>query len=318
MTNSHENTKTRNMSVKVFHAFMASWLTIVFAGTALPAPPALPVLPAQERGRSEAAADPVVGNWRGTLTSAGGVETPIIITIVKKGDVYAGSTNGMNAPSEIPIRKITVDGTHVRIDTLSESRLGDVGLVAELTAEGNTLKGAGTVAVGAQKLDVMLALLRRPRAEVIQPRVEQRADYFLGTWVFEYVGAEVPPVSAGSRKGAAAFTSDGSDFVTGRVDVDAGSRKYQDTLKIGVNPETNMVVFTERRSDGFQLTSLGDWRSPIAITFITSPVQADGKRYQLRRFMRIISDTAFELTEELSIDGGPFKRLGNAHYTKTP
>ena len=44
--------------------------------------------------------DPVVGNWRGTLTSASGVESPIIITIVKKGDGYAGSTNGLNASSE--------------------------------------------------------------------------------------------------------------------------------------------------------------------------------------------------------------------------
>ena len=53
--------------------------------------PLLPVPPLRP------AADPVVGNWRGTLTSASGDETPIIITIVKRGDVYAGSTNGLNA-----------------------------------------------------------------------------------------------------------------------------------------------------------------------------------------------------------------------------
>ena len=44
----------------------------------------LPLLPCP--ARPALPADPVVGNWRGTLTSASGVESPIIITIVKKGD----------------------------------------------------------------------------------------------------------------------------------------------------------------------------------------------------------------------------------------
>jgi hypothetical protein len=34
--------------------------------------------------------------------------------------------------------------------------------------------------------------------------------------------------------------------------------------------------------------------------------------------MSVMSTTAFDVTEEFSIDGGPFKRLGNGHYTKLP
>jgi hypothetical protein len=30
----------------------------------------------------------------------------------------------------------------------------------------------------------------------------------------------------------------------------------------------------------------------------------------------VLSDTAFDVTEEFSIDGGALRRLGNAHYTK--
>jgi hypothetical protein len=161
------------------------------------------------------------------------------------------------------------------------------------------------------------ALQRRPRAEVIQPKVEQRAAYFLGTWAFDYVGAEIPPLSAGSRTGTARFTSDAANFVTGHVDVDAGSRRYEETVKIGFDPDTNMLVYSERRSDGFQLTSLGNWRSPIGISFVTSPVKADGKTYQLRRFISVRSDSAFDVAEEFSVDGGAFKRLGSARYTKT-
>jgi hypothetical protein len=274
-----------------------------------PASAARPAPPAQT--------DPVIGNWRGTLKNAQGVDSPIIITIAKKGDVYAGTTNGLNATSEIPLKKLTVDGARATLEASAESRLGDVALTCELTAEGNAMRGAGVLAVGAQRFDVTLALQRRPRAEVIQPHVEQRAEYFVGRWTFEYLGAEYPPLSTGTRTGTATFTSDGGHFVTGRIDNDAGGRTYQDTLKIGLDPDTNMLVFVERRSDGFELASLGNWRSPIAITFLTSPVRADGKSYQLRRVISMTSNTAFEITEEISVDGGAFKRLGKARYTRT-
>jgi hypothetical protein len=79
-----------------------------------------------------------------------------------------------------------------------------------------------------------------------------------------------------------------------------------------------MLVFAEHRSDGTDLVSLATWRSPIAMTFHSSPVQANGRICQLRRVIAVTSNTAFEVTEDLSIDGGPFKRLGNAHYTKSP
>jgi hypothetical protein len=205
----------------------------------------------------------------------------------------------------------------VSLEASAESRLGDVAISCELTADGNAMRGAGVLTVGAQRFDVTLALQRRPRAEVIQPRVEQRADYFVGRWAFDYLGAEYPPLSAGSRTGTAVFTSDAANFVTGRVDIDAGARKYQETVKIGFDSDTNTLVFVERRSDGFELASVGNWRSPIAITFRTPPVRADGKTFQLRRVISVTSNTAFEVTEEISIDGGPFKRPGNAHYTKT-
>src|SRR5712692_5388877 len=87
--------------------------------------------------------DPVVGNWRGTVKSSAGTETPIIITIARKGDTYVGSTNGLNAPSEIALKRIAVAGSRITIDASSESRLGDVLLSGELTAEGPSLKGAG-------------------------------------------------------------------------------------------------------------------------------------------------------------------------------
>ena len=285
-------------------------------GTAQAPAPAVPPAPARP-ALAASPADPVVGNWRGTLTSASGVESSIIITIVKKGDQYAGSTNGLNASSESALKRVTVAGTRLSIEAADDSKLGAVTLTADLTAEGNTLKGTGTVSVGAQKFDATLALQRRPRAEAIQPHVEQRVDYFVGRWKYEYLGAEYPPLSPGGRSGTMTFTKTGaSHFVTGRLDGELLGTPYQEQLSIEMDPETNMLAVVDKRPDGIELVSVASWRSPIAITSQTSPVQANGKTYQLRRVLSVMSPTAFDVTEEFSVDGGPFKRLGNGHYTK--
>ena len=286
--------------------------TVVWAQAGAPNAPAQPA----QSARPASPADPVVGNWRGTLTSASG-ESPIIITIVKRGDGYAGSTNGLNASSESALKRVTVNGTQVTVEAADDSKLGAVALTADLTAEGTRMTGAGTVSVGTQKLIVSLALQRRPRADTVQPHVEQRIDYFVGRWTFEYLGAEYPPLSAGGRSGTMTFTKTGaSNFVTGRLDGELLGKPYQEQVSIGIDLDTNMLAFVEKRPDGVELVSVASWRSPIAITFQTSPVQANGKIYQLRRLLSVNSPTAFDVTEEFSVDGGPFRRLGNGHYTK--
>src|SRR3954466_956910 len=277
-----------------------------------PGPPAQAAPPAR-------VADPAVGHWRGTMTSAAGVDSPIIITIAKKGDGYAGSTSGFNASSESALKRLTVSGPKVALEAADDSKLGAVALAADLAIEGNALKGAGIVSIGAQKFDVSLALQRRPRAEAIQPHVEQRVDYFVGRWKFEYVGAEYPPLSSGGRSGTLTFTRVGAaNFVTGRLEGEVVGKPYQEQMSIALDPETSMLAVVEKRPEGVELISVASWRSPIAITFQTSPVQANGKIYQLRRLLSVTSPTAFEVTEEFSVDGGPFKRLGNGHYTKMP
>jgi hypothetical protein len=261
--------------------------------------------------------DPVLGNWRGTLKSAQSAESPIIITIVRKGDGYAGTTTGLSETSELPLRSVTVRGNAVSIVSAAESQLGQVTLTAELTGDGAAMKGTGALSVGPQRFDVTFSLQRRARRDVVQPRVEQRIDYFTGRWRFEYVGADYPPLSAGTRNGTVTFTRDGtSNFARGQVEADVAGRKVQERLSIGFDPEAKSVVLIERRSDGLEMVSLGNWRSPLAISFLTSPVQDKARRYQLRRVISVTSDSAFEVTEEFSVDGGPFRRLGNGRYTK--
>src|SRR5258707_14646862 len=108
------------MFIRVFvAASLSATVAPGFSWTHQPPPPASPA-PAARGG---VPADPVAGNWRGTLTSAPGVTSPIIITIAKRGDTYSGSTSGLTATAEIPLKKLTVSGTRVTIEAVSESRL---------------------------------------------------------------------------------------------------------------------------------------------------------------------------------------------------
>jgi hypothetical protein len=192
-------------------------------------------------------------------------------------------------------------------------------LTSELTVDGTTMKGAGTLAIGPHRVEIALQLQRRSRQDVIQPQVEQRLDYFVGRWTFEYVGGDFPPLSSGTRGGTVTFLRSGtSSFVMGQVQGEISGKPYRESLSIGFDPDANALMFLERRPDGAELVSVANWQSPLAIRFTTAPVEASGRTYQLRRLMSIRSDSAFDVSEEFSVDGGPYRRLGNARFTKVP
>jgi hypothetical protein len=273
-------------------------------------------LSAQRGAGPAGAADPLAGAWRGTLRSSADTQTALVISIVKKGDVYSGVVN-TGGTTEAPIRKIGFTGNRLAVEAGSDSKLGDVALTTELMVDGNKATGSGTFSVGPHRFPVTIELMRRPRAEVIQPQVTQRADYFVGRWSFEYLGGEFPPLSAGSRTGTATLTKTGtSNFVSGVIENDLGGKKSQDRITIGFDPETRMLAVVERRADQTELISVASWQSPLAISFTTSPVVSGGRTYQLRRVIQVLNEQSFDIVEEFSIDGGTFRRLGNARYSR--
>ena len=263
--------------------------------------------------------DPLAGDWRGTLKPAQGIASPIVITISKKGDAYGGFTSGLNESGEVALDRVVLTGDHLAVQATAESKLGQVVLAGDLVLAGNTLKGPATLSVGGQRFDVQIDLQRRPRATIPQRQIEQRAGYFVGRWKVDYVGGEFPPLSAGGRSGVIVFASSGANFVSGRLEgdvADAAGKPYTESHMMGFDPETKALVDVERRGDGVELVHVGNWRSPLAIVFQTPTVQSGGKTYQLKRTLSITSDAAFEVTEEFSVDGGAFRRLGNGHYTR--
>jgi hypothetical protein len=262
-------------------------------------------------------ADPIAGNWRGTIKPGTGAESPFIITLVKRGDVYTGIATGLGGIGEVPLKTVTVAGNRVTFEAAADSKLGAVAVKGDLLVEANRATGAGALSVGPQVFDVAFALQRRGRQEVVQPQVEQSVAYFLGKWTFEYLGGEFPPLSVGSRDGTATFAKGaGANFITGQVDSQVNGKPYRENISIGFDPDAKALAFLERRPDGVELLSVASWQSPLAIIFQTSPVRASNRTYQLRRVIAVTSETAFEITEEFSVDGGPFRRLGTGQYTR--
>ena len=261
--------------------------------------------------------DPVVGTWRGTLTAGQQAENTLSITIVRRDGRYEGVTTALDGTSEIELTRISVDGRQVSIAASADSELGQVLLAGDLTVEETRLTGSGTLSVGDQRVPVSFALQRRRRTNVPQPQVEQGLDYFVGRWEFEYVGGEFPPLSVGTRTGTVAFSPvPASEFVTGELTADLDGDPYTEHLTIGFDSQTKTLVLQETRSQGTDLVSLGNWQSPIAISFITAPTEADGRTYRLRRLLSLRSKTSFGILEEFSVDEGPYRRLGNAQFSK--
>jgi hypothetical protein len=187
----------------------------------------------------------------------------------------------------------------------------------DLQVAGNKAAGSGSVGLGPQAFDVTIQLQRRPRQEVTQPQVEQSAAYFVGKWAFEYVGGEFPPLSAGTRTGTVAFSKTNSpNVVTGRIDGEVAGKPYQEHVSIVFDPDSRSLAFLERRPGGIELLHAASWQSPLAITFQSSPVSAGNRTYQLRRVVQVVSDTTFEMTEEFSVDGGPYRRLGSGQFSR--
>ncbi len=260
----------------------------------------------------------VAGVWRGLASAPSGNTENVILTVVLNDGTYAGFVSGLIG-NTVPLTPVTVENRHLTAGASVETDLGRVSVRYELTLseDGDVLSGSQRVGLGALSAPFELELKRRRRRDVPQPQVEQRLGYFLGAWEFDYTGGEFPPLSLGTRSGVLTFTQRGdAPFVDGAVTGEVFGEPYTERIVMGYDETSHFLVFKETLSTGAELLSVADWSSPIAINFVTSPIEADGLVYQLRRVFSMTSETAFRITEEFSVDGGPYRRLGNGVFKR--
>jgi hypothetical protein len=162
------------------------------------------------------------------------------------------------------------------------------------------------------------ALLGR-RGSPPQPVQQQGVDYFVGTWRFEYIGRE-SPVGAGPRAGTLTVTrrgaTDALDMTTEGT-TDAG-QPFRESGTAEWNADQKMMTFRERVAGGVEIVSPGSWASPLSIRAETTPITVGNQTVKIRRVYSIISAVAFTMAEEMSLNGGPYQRLGNAEYSRVP
>ena len=118
-----------------------------------------------------------------------------------------------------------------------------------------------------------------------------------------------------AQGGTFEFVAPGGKTLESHTDGKSEDGSYQESAVIGFDEATKMLSFVERRRD-LQVASKGDWTSPVSIRFTVVPIKVKGQTLHLRRTIAVISAYSFTVTEELSEDGGPFVRLGQAIFSK--
>lgn len=279
----------------------------------------------------------LVGRWEGKTVSPQG-ERPTTATFKQEGGNYTGSISGMRG--DMALKDIKVEGEKITAKAEVETPQGALTINYSFALQGDGLKGTGSLNFGGNSITFDINLKRaaegatatpstaasttnptrqgpRPqRTQVAQPQQKQSIDFFVGEWSFKFIGRE-SAFGAAPREGVVTFTknADGKS-VNGSITGQADGKAYKETSVITFDEATKKMTFSEKLVSGVKLQSEGDWSSPIAIKFTIPSVKYKGQSLQLRRTISIISPHSFTVLEELSEDGGPFVRLGNAIFSK--
>ena len=260
-----------------------------------------------------------LGTWRGNASGTEGATTNVALTLTSSNGEFSGGMAGFATGREAPLTSATLSNGTLTVETTVDSRLGSLSVRYELrlSEDNDVLTGTQYLVFGDKRLLFDVELKKRRRRDVPQPQVEQSIEYFLGTLAFEYTGGEFPPLSIGTRSGQLTVTRRrDSHWAEGTIVGNVFGDSYTERVTIGFDSENQFLVFKETLSNDVELLSIADWQSPIGISFVTIPIEYDDHLYQLRRVMAVTSETAFQVTEEFSVDGGPFRRLGNADYQR--
>ena len=280
-----------------------------------------------------AQSDKLAGKWEGTTKAPQG-EQATTATFKQEGGALTGTITGMRG--DMALKDVKVEGDKVTAKADVDTPQGALTINYEFKLAGNELKGTGSLNFGGTPFSFDIDLKRAaegaavaaaapapvgprqpPRpTSVAQPQQKQSIDYFVGEWNFRYVGRE-SALGPAPREGVLTLTkaADGKTL-NGTVVGKHEGGAYQESVVIVYDEAAKTMSFTEKRPANVTLASVGDWSSPIAIRFKVDPVKAKSQTLQLRRTISIVAAHSFTVTEELSEDGGPFVRLGNAIYSK--
>ena len=279
------------------------------------------------------AQDKLQGRWEGKALTPQG-EMPATVTFKKEAEGYSGTVTSMRGV--LPLKEVKVAGENITAQSQVDTGGTVVVISYKFTVQGEKLAGKGELDFGGQTMSFDFDLKRvsdnptvtatvspaQPggqgqRPQVPQPQQKPSLNYFAGQWSFKWVGRESPLGPGGPREGSVTFKPDAEGkTLEGRMEAKTEEGALSNTMTVGWDEATKTLTFSERMSNGVQITSKGDWSSPISIRCSVEPIKVKGHTVMLKRTISIIAAHSFSITEELSEDGGPFIRLGNALFTR--
>lgn len=157
---------------------------------------------------------------------------------------------------------------------------------------------------------------RAPRVSPPQPQQQQTDEYFVGSWTFTWIGRE-SSVSIGPRAGTLTYVRKNPGALELRAEGKAdGGAAFTETGSAEWNADRKTITWVERLSTGLELRSAGDWSSPIGIRAESEPVKAGSQTVRVRRLYSILSSQSYMVTEEISVNGGPYQRLGSGRFQR--
>ena len=113
------------------------------------------------------------------------------------------------------------------------------------------------------------------------------------------------------------FTSAGSGLdIQTEGTVEDGNAAFKESGTAQWDATNKALTLTETLANGTTVTGTGDWSSPLAIRYESQPTRVGQQSVRIRRTYSILSAQSFSIAEEISIDGGPFQRLGNGLFQK--
>jgi hypothetical protein len=277
------------------------------------------------------------GRWEGKVQSPQG-EMPTAATFKQEGAGFTGTINMMGRA--VPIKEIKVEGDKITAQSTVETSQASIQVNFNFTVQGEKLTGKGDVDFGGQAFTFDFDLKkvsenpdapasagsqaqgpqgqqRQQRPQVPQPQQKPSLEYFTGQWNFKWVGRESPLGPGGPRNGLVLFKpAAGGKTLEGRMEAKTEEGSLTNNMIIAWDEPTKTLTFTERLSNGVQISSKCDWHSPISIRCAVEPIKVKGQSLVLKRVISVVAAHSFTITEELSEGGGPFVRLGNSLFTK--
>ena len=146
----------------------------------------------------------------------------------------------------------------------------------------------------------------------------QRLHYFVGNWYTE-VETKPGPMGPGGRTTITEHNEMlGDFFVIFHRDERDATGPVKEIGIMGYDPEQKVYTYEQFSDQGERVTATGTVSGDTWVLLwpATDAAKEGGKRLKGRFTLKEVSPTSYTSTEEISIDGGPWTKIGEGKATK--